>query len=55
MPNRLQIPLSSMGRSSLAPDRDEADLVAIARRDGAAFALLHRAMSIRSTATAIGA
>src|SRR5215208_3759972 len=42
MPNRLQIPLPSTGRSSLAADLDEADLVAIAKRDRAAFAPLYR-------------
>jgi RNA polymerase sigma-70 factor (ECF subfamily) len=42
MPNRLQIPLPSTGRSSLEADLDEADLVAIAKRDRAAFASLYR-------------
>jgi RNA polymerase sigma-70 factor, ECF subfamily len=42
MPNRLQIPLPSTGRSSLAADLDETDLVAIAKRDRAAFAPLYR-------------
>jgi RNA polymerase sigma-70 factor, ECF subfamily len=47
MPNRLQIPLPSTGRSStrqtsLEADLDEAELVAIAKRDRAAFAPLYR-------------
>ena len=42
MPNRLPIPLPSTGRSSLEADLDEADLVAIAKRDRAAFAALYR-------------
>src|SRR5687767_14154323 len=42
MPNRLQIPLPSTGRSSLEADLDEADLVASAKRDRAAFAALYR-------------
>jgi hypothetical protein len=42
MPNRLKIPLFSTGRSSLEADLNEADLVAIAKRDRAAFASLYR-------------
>src|SRR3954468_21415789 len=42
MPNRLQIPLPSTGRSSPEEALDEADLVAIAKRDRAAFAPLYR-------------
>ena len=42
MPNRLPIPLPPTGRSSRAADRAEADLVAMAKRDRAAFAALYR-------------
>src|SRR5215208_3067623 len=42
MPNRLQIPLPATGRSAPEADLDEADLVAIAKRDRAAFASLYR-------------
>src|SRR5215218_4502674 len=47
MPNRLQIPLPATGRASPETDLDEADLdeadlVAIAKRDRAAFASLYQ-------------